>query len=128
MSTTRKNKYQKYRRMLEARVADLLLRLRDRESIAVEKSADELDDVQLTNQREFAIHNLNRETRLLRQARAALRRMDEGDYGICLNCEEPILPKRLDAIPWALYCVRCQEAVDRGEIEAEVGAQLENAA
>ena len=34
---------------------------------------------------------------------------DSGDYGICLGCEEPIPDKRLRALPWARYCVRCQE-------------------
>ena len=41
----------------------------------------------------------------------ALDRLDSGDYGICLSCEESIAPKRLNAIPWARYCVTCEELV-----------------
>lgn len=45
----------------------------------------------------------------LKQVEEALDRMQSGDYGICLACEEPIPPKRLNALPWARYCVPCQE-------------------
>ena len=45
----------------------------------------------------------------LRQIQEALDRLQLGDFGICLECEEPIADKRLQALPWAKYCVRCQE-------------------
>jgi DnaK suppressor protein len=41
----------------------------------------------------------------------ALDRLNAGDYGICLACEEPIPPKRLRAVSWARYCVACQESI-----------------
>lgn len=47
----------------------------------------------------------------LRQVEEALDRLDSGDYGVCLSCEEPIAAKRLNAIPWARYCVTCQGLV-----------------
>jgi len=47
----------------------------------------------------------------LRQIQEALDRLQLGDYGICLGCEAPIPPKRLQALPWAKYCVPCQEKV-----------------
>ena len=53
----------------------------------------------------------------LRMVEEALDRLDTGDYGICLGCEEPIAAKRLRALPWARYCVRCQEQVG---LEADV--------
>ena len=37
--------------------------------------------------------------------------MDHGHYGVCMECEEPISTKRLDAVPWAKYCVTCQDLV-----------------
>src|SRR5258708_38490673 len=43
----------------------------------------------------------------------ALDRLDSGDYGICLSCEEPIAPKRLKALSWARYCVTCQDTMGR---------------
>ena len=45
----------------------------------------------------------------LKLIQAALDRLESGEHGICLECKEPIAPMRLQAIPWALYCVRCQE-------------------
>jgi DnaK suppressor protein len=39
----------------------------------------------------------------------ALERLDSGEYGLCTDCEKPISPKRLRAIPWASRCVACQE-------------------
>jgi DnaK suppressor protein len=47
----------------------------------------------------------------LRLVEEALDRLDTGDYGICLGCDEPIAEKRLQALPWARYCVRCQEQI-----------------
>ena len=57
--------------------------------------------------------------------RGALARVADGSYGICLHCEEEIKPKRLDAVPWTKYCIRCQEASDRHEFEADAGETLE---
>ncbi len=37
--------------------------------------------------------------------------MEAGDYGLCLSCEEDIPDKRLSAIPWAKYCIPCQESI-----------------
>jgi DnaK suppressor protein len=45
----------------------------------------------------------------LRLVDEAIDRVHSGDYGFCLNCEQPIPPKRLEALPWARYCVACQE-------------------
>jgi DnaK suppressor protein len=45
----------------------------------------------------------------LRMVEEALDRLDSGDYGICPSCDEPIAEKRLQALPWARYCVKCEE-------------------
>jgi hypothetical protein len=47
----------------------------------------------------------------LRLVEEALDRVQSGDFGVCLACEQPIPPKRLQAVPWARYCVPCQEAI-----------------
>lgn len=116
---------QKYKKMLEAKQADLSIGLLNREDIAIEKSADALDEVQLAGERELAIRNLDRESNLLRNVRGALKRIADGSYGVCMHCEEDIKPKRLDAVPWAKYCIRCQEAADRHEFEAEPGESID---
>ena len=45
---------------------------------------------------------------------AALARLDAGTYGTCQRCGRPIPPERLEALPWAAYCIACQREVDRG--------------
>jgi DnaK suppressor protein len=52
-------------------------------------------------------------TQLL-QIQAALHRLQLGEYGICLACDDPIPPHRLQALPWAKYCVRCQQNLADG--------------
>ena len=49
----------------------------------------------------------------------ALERIDDEEYGLCQNCEKEINPKRLDAIPWARYCLNCQELVEQGLLEED---------
>jgi len=113
-----KSELNRFRKILEARQLELARVLRNREGIAIEKSPDALDEVQHAAERELAIRNLDRESHLLRNVRGALRRMSEGSYGICMHCEEDISPKRLEAVPWAAYCIRCQELADRTQDES----------
>src|SRR5437868_9299414 len=112
-----KTELNKYKTLLEAKQAELAGGLRNREGIAIEKTADALDEVQLAGERELAIRNLDRESNLLRNVKGALARIADGSYGTCMHCEEEISLKRLNAVPWAAYCIKCQEAVDRNEIE-----------
>ncbi|MFB3829799.1 MAG: TraR/DksA family transcriptional regulator [Bryobacteraceae bacterium] len=112
-----KTDLEKYKAMLVAKQAELSRGLQNREDIAIQKAPDALDEVQLAGERELAIRNLDRESALLRNVRAALGRIADGSYGVCLHCEEDIKPKRLDAVPWTPYCLRCQEAADRHEFE-----------
>ena len=120
-----KTDLEKYKAVLEARRTELSAGLRNREDIAIEKTPDALDEVQLAGERELAIRNLDRESNLLRNVRGALARMADGSYGVCLHCEEEIKPKRLDAVPWTKFCIRCQEAADRHDFESEAGETLE---
>jgi len=112
-----KTELNKYREILETKQAELAQVLRNRDGITIEKSPDALDEVQNAAERELAIRNLDRESNLLRNVRAALHRIDEGHFGICLHCEEDISPKRLNAVPWAPYCIACQEIADRNQEE-----------
>ena len=116
---------EKHKAILEAKRAELSVGLRNRADIAIEKTPDALDEVQLAGERELAIRNLDRGSNLLRSVRGALARVADGSYGICLHCEEEIKPKRLDAVPWTKYCIRCQEAADRHEFETESAETLD---
>jgi DnaK suppressor protein len=108
-----KNELNRFRAALTAKVAELERFNRHRDGITIERSADQLDEIQAASQRAIAVCNLDRGYNELRDARAALRRIQEGSFGTCQECDEDIHPKRLAAVPWAAFCIQCQEAVDR---------------
>ena len=108
-----KTELNKFREILETKQAELSGLLRHKEDIAIEKSPDALDEVQRAAERELAIRTLDRESNLLRNVSAALRRISDGGFGTCLHCEEEISPKRLIAVPWSPYCILCQEQADQ---------------
>ena len=71
----------------------------------------EEDQAQLSHD-EFVSLRLNRLDYVqLKLIEEALDRIEAGDYGICMSCEEPIPAKRLQALPWAKYCVTCQQSL-----------------
>jgi DnaK suppressor protein len=113
-----KSELNNYRKMLEAEQAELVQLVRNRDGITIEKSPDALDEVQHAAERELAIRSLDRDSNLLRKVRAARRRIDEGSFGVCLNCEEAISPKRLAAVPWTAFCIHCQEIADRSHVDS----------
>jgi RNA polymerase-binding transcription factor len=102
----------KFSFILEGRIAELERGIRQRDGIAIEQSPDQLDEIQRASERDLAICNIDRGSRQLRDARAALRRIHDGSFGVCEECEEKIQVKRLIAIPWASLCIRCQEELD----------------
>ena len=63
-------------------------------------------------QRDLALRD--RSIQQLELVEASLARLDAGTYGACLRCGQPIAPGRLEALPWAAYCIACQGLVDRG--------------
>jgi DnaK suppressor protein len=103
--------------ILERKEAELVQVLRNRDGIAIEKSADQMDEIQYASERDLAIRSVDRESNLLRQVRAALRRIHDGSFGTCMECEWAISSKRLAAVPWASRCIQCQDAADRDRQE-----------
>lgn len=65
----------------------------------------------------FSLSDAERNTLL--QIENAIRRMDEGSYGRCANCGQNISVARLEALPWARFCVDCQELAEKGLLEVE---------
>jgi DnaK suppressor protein len=116
-----------YKKLLEAKRNELLRGTSDREEIAIESAAEDFDRLQQQLNREVAIRNLDRQSALLKNVQAALARIDDETYGTCLRCDEPIPEKRLNALPWAAYCVSCQENLDRQRAKGEVDEDGESA-
>jgi DnaK suppressor protein len=108
-----------FRRVLEAKYEELSSSASNRDEIVVETTADEIDRLQQQLSRDMAVRNLDRTSVLLKNIRAALGRIEEEIYGVCLRCDEPIPEKRLKAVPWASHCLVCQETIDRGHAADE---------
>jgi DnaK suppressor protein len=104
-----------FRKTLENSQKELGNGNRNREALAIESSPDDLDQIQHASERDYAMGNLERDSNRLREVRAALGRMDAGTFGICVGCEETINLKRLAAVPWAAFCIACQELEDRAQ-------------
>src|ERR1700749_1659503 len=104
-----------YRTILESKADEV------RNSMSAQKAAQVVsrldipsDEGDLSQQHHEEWIFLNRNTidmKLLREISGALHRIDQETYGICAECEEPISAKRLDAVPWARYCITCQEKI-----------------
>ena len=67
------------------------------------------DQAQISHDEFVSLRMNGLDYRQLRLVEEALDRLDAGDYGICLACDEPIAAKRLRALPWARYCVTCED-------------------
>jgi DnaK suppressor protein len=107
-----KTEVKKFHKVLEMRVVELNGRTRRRDGIAIERSAEATERRIQAAEREIAVRALESESIKLREAAAALNRIANGSYGICVECEEEIGSRRLAAVPWTALCIRCQEAAD----------------
>jgi DnaK suppressor protein len=109
-----RNHIKKIRIILESRRDALSKSVHNRNAIAVENAADTMDEVRLAEERDLATRLLEREFADIRLVDAALTRIKNGTYGLCLRCDKTISLNRLGVMPHAAYCVNCQEAVERG--------------
>jgi DnaK suppressor protein len=73
-----------------------------------------MDQLALACERGLALNRLEWASFLTRQVSEALGRIEDGSYGLCLQCGKLIAAKRLAALPWAAFCVVCQEATADG--------------
>ena len=112
-----------YRQLLLEKRAEVMAGLGIRfDTLAGMERVAEEDQAQLSHD-EFVSLRLNGlDYAQLRLVEEALDRLDSGDYGICLACEEPIAPKRLRVLSWARYCVTCQDMAGL-EMDRELGLQ-----
>lgn len=84
---------------------------RERDSEATQDPADMAANA-YTKELLFSMSNNDR--RLLELIDEALVRIEAGEYGECVHCGEPVQEKRLEAVPWARHCLRCQDLQERG--------------
>ena len=79
----------------------------------MEENPDQFDLANKRLHQEIVVNQLSHMNQRFKQVRAALKRLDEGLYGICAKCGNDINPERLKAIPHTTLCVNCQESFER---------------
>jgi len=121
---------EKFRQLLIAKRNELLGNVTTIEDETFKKERSELSSMPFhmadagsdNFEQEFALDLMDSEKKLLVEINDALRRIDEGAYGICEGRGEAISKARLNAIPWARYCVACAELKEKGRlVEGEPG-------
>ena len=117
--------------MSKLNLKDLKKRLESERTLLIEKLKGNdlsIDDSETPDPVDLAVRNYSKnvmlavsenESRQLTEVDEALLRLEDYEYGNCQNCEKPINPKRLAAIPWARYCLDCQELVEQGLLDEE---------
>lgn len=104
------NGVRKYRKILLGKKLELLSALRVKLDTLAAGASPTLEDLAPELHDQFIALQLNRLDSLqLKLIEAALGRMDGKNYGVCEDCGEAIAAKRLEAIPWAVRCIACQE-------------------
>ena len=87
-----------------------------------------IDDAETPDPVDLAVRNYSKnvmlavsenESKQLALVDEAILRIDDDEYGHCQNCEKEVNPKRLAAIPWARYCLDCQELLEKGLLDDE---------
>lgn len=82
--------------------------------VAYRETSGDYGDMSHQSEQEWLFVNQNRaNSKELNLIEKALQRIQDGTYGICSHCEQPISPQRLQAVPWASYCIECQDNAGR---------------
>ena len=113
-STNKKARVAELRASLLAEQARLTSdRMTDLQVLITPENTAVEDRAPLLHDQFVAITKHSRDRQRLASIKSALQRFDRGEFGICEECEEEIPVERLQAIPWAAYCVPCQERLER---------------
>ena len=106
----------RYHAMLNGKRLELQERLdaarKQKIEASLSEAKDEGDRATAALAAEMTVAQQAQTESLIKVIAAALRRIDEGTFGQCLNCGGEIGSKRLEALPWTSYCITCQELID----------------
>lgn len=109
-----------FRRMLEDKRGELVASLGVKfDSIAKAGRVAEEDQAQMSHDEFISLSRNKQDYQVLKLVDEALDRIAAGDYGVCQRCEEQISPRRLEVLPWAKYCVKCQDRIAARTHEAD---------
>ena len=110
---------EKFKEKLIAERDVLIARMSNKDDLSV-------DDSETPDPVDLAVRNYSKnvmlavsegKSRQLTLVNEALERIEDEEYGICQNCEQDIIEKRLNAVPWARYCLDCQELQEQGMLD-----------
>jgi DnaK suppressor protein len=111
--SNRKARFEELRaRLLAERATIPSDRQSQRRVLSTPANAASEDQAPLLHDQFVAISTTSRHRRKLALIDGALDRLARGEYGLCDECGEPIPLKRLQAVPWAEYCIPCQERME----------------
>ena len=114
MPATLKMRKNAYRAMLLKKRQELLAGTRNApEALSAIQAADEMEFAVRSVEQDVNATTASVRSRMLRQIDYALERVAGGTYGECQACGEQISANRLKAIPWAEYCLNCEEMRSR---------------
>jgi len=81
-----------------------------------QQSVGRVSRIDAIQQQQMAIASQQKASAMLKRTELALRRIDDGEYGDCLQCGEPIAYARLQAQPFANLCIDCQSAREADQV------------
>ena len=116
-----KKDQEKFRRLLEDKKTMLsaeIAKTRSAEEETTEESTQDIADKAVSSYtREFLYSLTDGERSTLLQIDDAIARIDDVTYGNCIHCGSLLSEKRLNAVPWAPYCLDCQELQEKGMLQ-----------
>ena len=113
-----KKRVEYYKKKLQAKREELVRNIARTEEEG--RQADDDPTVDLADKaansytKEFLFGQTNHDRFLLQLVEEALTRIKENSYGLCVNCQEEVQQKRIEAVPWARHCIICQEKQEQG--------------
>ncbi len=113
-----KKRLEYYKKKLVVRREELLRNIARTEEEG--RAADDDPTVDLADKaansytKEFLFGQTNHDRFLLQLVDEALGRIKDNAFGLCVNCQEEVQQKRLEAVPWARHCLICQEKQEQG--------------
>jgi len=117
-----KKQLERYRKKLVEKRKDIMDEFRKNVNYRMESAADDgtqdiADKATMAYNKEFLFSLTDSERDSLQLIDEALVKIDSKEFGFCSSCQNEIKVTRLDAVPWARYCINCQELQEQGLLE-----------
>jgi DnaK suppressor protein len=105
-----------FKRLVEERIAELNRSIeagQEQARVLATRHPDAMDQAAIEYERQAALYKVTTDRQLRQTLTRTLERIHTGKFGECAECGAEIEQKRLEAIPWAQYCIKCQEAMEK---------------